>query len=105
MTLARAPLTEAENSQFFRPTQKDRMAFSARLLSMGTSGDSRNRTRYFFSDIRYPTALASLLPPAAWTLSARQRILSAEVSALFAASQSVPPGDILQTAVPGHNES
>ena len=50
IALASAPFTDAENSQFFRPTQNGLTAFSARLLSIGISPDSRNRYRYFFSD-------------------------------------------------------
>ena len=39
------PLGESENSQFFRPTTKGRMAFSARLLLISIPGSSRKPYR------------------------------------------------------------
>ena len=37
MALDSAPFTLSQNSQFFRPTTNGRIAFSARLLEIGTS--------------------------------------------------------------------
>ncbi len=37
----------SENSQFFRPTAKGRIAFSAKLLEISTSPYSRNAERYY----------------------------------------------------------
>lgn len=49
MALHFAPLAVLLKSQFLRPTVNGLIAFSARLLSMGTSPSSRNVYRYFFS--------------------------------------------------------
>ena len=50
-------------SQFLRPTVKGLIAFSALLLSIGTSPSSRNVYRYFFSLRVYLTASTSLFLP------------------------------------------
>lgn len=57
------PVTELANNQFLRPTTNGRMAFSARLLSMGMFPFSRQRQRYCFSLRQYCTARASFVPP------------------------------------------
>ena len=44
-----APFAVLLNSQFFRPTANGRIAFSARLLSIGKLPSSRNVYRYGFS--------------------------------------------------------
>lgn len=44
-----APLAVLLKSHFLRPTVNGLIAFSARLLSMGTSPSSKNVYRYFFS--------------------------------------------------------
>ena len=58
-----APFAVLLNSQFLRPTANGRIAFSARLLSIGTSPSSRNVYRYGFSCSTYCTASANLLFP------------------------------------------
>ena len=44
MALDSAPLTESQKSQFFRPTTKGRMAFSARLFEIGISPCSKKHS-------------------------------------------------------------
>ena len=56
MALHFAPLAVLLKSQFLPPTVNGLIAFSARLLSMGTSPSSRNVYRYFFSLSVYLTA-------------------------------------------------
>ena len=69
IALASAPFTEVENSQLRLPTHIGRIAFSARLLSIGISPDSRNWHRYLFSFFAYCTAFARFEPPAGYTVS------------------------------------
>ena len=59
-TLHFAPHSVLLKSQFLRPTVNGLIAFSALLLSMGTSSSSRNVYRYFFSFSVYLTASTSL---------------------------------------------
>lgn len=58
-----APRSVLLNSQFLRPTVKGLIAFSALLLSIGTSPSSMNVYRYFFSLRVYLTASTSLFLP------------------------------------------
>ena len=51
IALAFAPLGDVEKSQFFRPTTKGLMAFSARLLSTGMFPFSKNR--FFIHAVLY----------------------------------------------------
>ena len=63
MALHFAPLAVLLKSQFLRPTVNGLIAFSALLLSIGTSPSSRNVYRYFFSLSVYLTASTSLFLP------------------------------------------